>query len=135
MKRVLKSAFLPVWRLTAAIRRPFARRFDARLTHLVAFAVEQRVLPPIRQMIESSNRSMERVENSILATRRSAETLAEDVDLALESLSREVIRLQGQVEMLQRTIEDTGLRVRNGLVVVGDSDVFGDSEGERARVG
>lgn len=135
MKRLIKSALKPFWRLTTPIRRPLARRVDARLTHLVAFAVEARLMPPLRQMIESSNRSMERLEGSILATRRSAEVLAEDVDVALEGISRELIRLQGQVELLQRTVEATGLRVRNGLVVVGDPDAFDEADADRAKVG
>jgi hypothetical protein len=82
--------------MSAPIRRPLIRKFDHHMMHLVG----PLMLPPPPPAVPA------------------------DLDLALNSVVRELARLQAQVEILQQQIEDlqssdrVGLRPESRLSVV-----------------
>ena len=138
VKRLIIRAVRPFWKMSAVIRRPIARRLDSRLNHMIAVAIRSQLLPTIQESLDSSSRTLERVERSVGAASRSAEVMAADIDLMLESVVREVSRLQVQVESLQDLVEHAVLPARNGLLLVEgseDESVAWPAERERSKVG
>jgi hypothetical protein len=59
------------------------------------------MVPPILEVLAASEARLERIEGLIIRAERSASTLAEEVDLVLGGLTREVFRLQAQVQQLR----------------------------------
>ncbi len=75
-------------------------RFDARVVRLVTMTIEDRMVPPIaRGDFSETEARLGRIEELLIRADRSASTLAEEVDLVLNGLSREIFRLQAQVEV------------------------------------
>lgn len=117
MKRLLKSVMRSAWRATSPIRRPIARKVHgtlvragvAALAQAEAVAVHERVLPPLYWGFEAS----------IEATHHAARALSADTSLVLNSVVRELARLQMQVEVLQQIVQENG-RAHNGLTLVGE---------------
>lgn len=107
MKRFLKAILSACWRWTAPVRGPLVRRFDAHLAAAVAPAI--RVEPPPR------------VDESLLR----------EVDLALNSLIREVVRLQMQLEALRPADEQVEGEPGSLKLLAGDAA----GPADRARVG
>ena len=136
MKRLIKRAFRPFWNLTGPIRRPIARKLDSRLNHMIAVAIRAQLLPTIQASLDSSARSLERLESSLGAANHSAHLMACDLDLMLGSVVREVARLQGQVDAIQDLVENAVATGRSGLALVergGDGDW--STAVERSKVG
>lgn len=143
MKQLLKRTVKKAWQLTAAVRRPIARRIDARLHRIVVQALQTS-----QQMNEASSgaasarrdqphhdqthHAFMRVEHSLGAMHEKVDRYSTEVDLVLNSLVREISRLQIQVETLQDALDDARTRRPLGLSVVDDS---GPETQRRSRVG
>jgi hypothetical protein len=67
--------------------------------------IEQQVTAPLRETSEGVARNLERIESSCAASSRATR----ETDLLLDGLVREVVRLQMQVECLQRLVAPHGL--------------------------
>jgi hypothetical protein len=133
VKRLLKKAVRPLWRLTAPIRRPIARRLDARVQQMISLALRQEVLPSIQASLDASAHAMGRLEASIGAANHSALTLATDMDLMLGSVIREIARLQVQVDAIDDTLAHILVPGRSSLSIVEQDE--DSAHVERARVG
>ncbi len=131
LKRLVKVAVKPFWKLSSPVRRPIARKLDARLNHMVAVALQTQLMPQLRGSLDASEQSLGRLEASIGHANHSAQALATEMDLMVGSLIREVARLQAQVDTLQDLVEHAVSSGR-GLTVVSDDE---DGEAPRARVG
>ena len=99
MKHLLKQMARRLWRMSAPVRRPLIRKFDHHMMQLLVARRRSPMPPPAAPA---------------------------DFDLALNSVVRELGRLQMQVEILQQQIEDLqssdrdGARLENRLSVVGE---------------
>jgi hypothetical protein len=80
------------------------------------------MMPTLVEALASSGDRLERIERSIASADRAATNLAEEVDLVLNGLSREIFRLQAQLEQLQRRLDDEARFATNGLSIVKASD-------------
>lgn len=121
MNRIVKAFCKVIWRLSSPIRRPLAARFDARVANLVAGTVHNRVLPELIHPLSITLRRLERIEETLARADRSAAMMAEEVDLVLNGLSREIFRLQAQVETLQSFVGDDLRGSNTGLSIVHES--------------
>ncbi len=138
MKRLVQTVVRAAWRAMSPIRVPLTRRFHdelvragvAALAQAEAVAVHERVLPPLYWGFEAQ----------IAATHQSARALSADTSLVLNSVVRELARLQMQVEILQQIVQENG-RAHAGLSIVGEAgqgrEAFTprDRPEERMRVG
>ncbi len=122
MKRILSKVLRSCWRITGPVRRPLVARFDSRVSRLVSDTVNARMMPTLVEALASSGDRLERIERSIASADRAATNLAEEVDLVLNGLSREIFRLQAQLEQLQRRLDDEARFATNGLSIVKASD-------------
>jgi hypothetical protein len=127
MKRLLKSVARSGWRLTGPIRRPIGRKVDAKLARVVATTVDAIVREQIQAQLHPW---LDAIEQNIWQGRGQANAHADETNLTLDSLVREIGRLQMQVEVLQQLLSDHSERP-GGLSIVGDGEPF---EG-RAKVG
>ena len=138
MKRLIKRAIKPFWRMTAPLRRPIVRKIDAKVHAIVANSIRMEVLPTIEASLASSTRVLERLEGSIGAANHTAHTMACDMDLMLGSVIREVARLQAQVDAMDEAFGRAVSPGRTGLSLL-DSDDDGEPYArptiERAKVG
>ncbi len=121
MKRIFALVFKFFWRLSSPIRKPLLARFDARVSRLVSDTVNARMMPTLVEALASSGHRLERIERSIAGADRAASHLAEEVDLVLNGLSREIFRLQAQLELLQRRLDEESRFNANGLSILRDS--------------
>ena len=128
MKRIIRWFIGPVWWASTSLRRGLMGRFDARVVRLVSWTIEKRMVPPILDALSASEARLERIEELIARADRSASTMAEEVDLVLSGLSREIFRLQTQVEMLRRDAQPAV----GGLSLLSESE---DAPSECSRVG
>ena len=139
MKRIIKRMLAALWRAASPVTRPLAARFDARITGIIEGAMVSRMTPTIIQALAVSEHRLERIEGTLARADDSLAALAEEMDLVLNGMSREVFRLQAQVEMLQRSLADQGRVVSGGLSIVDDScdeaPVRRPAQAERSRVG
>jgi hypothetical protein len=122
MKRIFALVYRTLWRLTWPLRRPLMKRFDARISQLISDTVNARMMPTLVEALAASGQRLERIERSLAGADRAATCLAEEVDIVLNGLSREIFRLQAQVELLQRQLEDDSRFSLNGLSIVDESD-------------
>jgi hypothetical protein len=99
MKRVLKTLVRPLWRISAPARRPIIRKFDQHMMQL---------LQPLARPVEH---------------RPGAPA---DLELVLNSVVRELCRLQVQVEVLQQQIDDLQSSVRDGARAESRLSVMGE---------
>lgn len=130
MKRMIKSVVRSGWRLTGPIRRPLGRKLDSKLTHAVAIVVDSIVREQIQAQIHPR---LDGLDLNVWQGRGEANAHATEVNLTLDSLVREIGRLQMQIESLQDLLaerEATG----EGLSVV-DGAYLDDFPGDRAKVG
>jgi hypothetical protein len=143
MKSVLNNLRLAAWRGLEPIRRPFVRRLDdhvdARVKALLAAELEDRLVPTLSAALESTERSVARVDDLIA----NADRAAEETNQALSGLLAELLRLREQVEALQRVVRPgepgQDRESLDGVAFDGsDSECEpfpADSADERARVG
>ncbi len=135
MKRLIKRAVMPVWRLTAPLRRPLARRLDARLDFMISRSLETNMLPPLRHSIHV----IERLEHSVNAATHTASALASDVDMMLGSVVREIARIQIRLDLLQEEVSRPSAMTRSSLSLLETGDdgepIARSAPVERSRVG
>jgi|SRR5579885_1917529 hypothetical protein len=100
MKRLFKRMARPLWRMTGPVRRPLLRKFDDHMMQLL------RPLAPLQPMMPPAAPA--------------------DLHLVLNSVVRELARLQMQVEALQQQIDELqssdrdGARSESRLSLVGE---------------
>jgi hypothetical protein len=140
MKRIFALALDVLWRLTWPFRRPFVTKFDSRVSRLVSDTVNARMMPTLVEALAISGKRLERIEHNMASADRAANSLAEEVDLVLNGLSREIFRLQTQLELLQRRLEEDSRFSANGLSIVDESGqessfARSSAQTERSRVG
>jgi hypothetical protein len=126
MKRALKSAAKACWRLTGPARRPLGRKLDAAIVRCVSDVVHRHT--------EAIRHELKNTEHGLNLARHEVHVQGVEANLTLDSLVREIGRLQMQIEVLhqmlvEREAEDEGLSI-----------VAGDGRGPlndnaRARVG
>ncbi len=97
MKRILKRFARAGWRLTGPIRRPLGRKAEATLTRIVHDQVEGAVRPRFDLLLHVMN-----------TARQEAHANRVETNLVLDSLVREITRLQLRVESLQEALEGAG---------------------------
>jgi hypothetical protein len=114
MKRIIGLVTRPLWRISAPVRRPLAARLDGRVHGLSAASPNIRLTPPIVEALAGSSKRLERLEERLERVDRAASNMVEEADLVFNGLSREIFRLQAQVEMLQKRLE--------GMEKAGQSD-------------
>lgn len=90
MKLWIKRVLAAAWRATSPVRRPLVRRLNLSIETILIQALRAHVTP-----------SLDRVEGAVKAS-------AEEADLVLNNLIRELDRLQWQVELLQQGARDRG---------------------------
>lgn len=124
LKRLARAVARPLWRLSAPIRRPLARRFDERLTRIVENSIRTHwnhvhvsLDPPDLGSVETLVLEMTA---SLSMARQIAEHHAEESTLLMDGLVREVARLQLQLESLSELVEE--LRGGSSLMLVGNED-------------
>jgi hypothetical protein len=138
MKRIFALVYKGLWRLTWSVRRPLVKRFDDRISRLISDTVNARMMPTLVEALAASGHRLERIERSIAGADRAATNLAEEVDLVLNGLSREIFRLQSQLELLQRRLEEDSRFSVNGLSIIdesGEESPLHRPASERSRVG
>ena len=121
MKRIALWISQPFWRATSPFRRTFLSRFDDRVTELVSGTVNARMMPQLIEALAICIHRLERIEDSLGRVDRAASGMAQEVDLVLNGLSREIFRLQAQVEILQRNLNDEALAIGGRLTLVTES--------------
>ena len=113
MKRKLKQALGILWRKSATVRGPILRKIDRRADALITQAVKEQLVPVTNRLDHSAS-------------------LAYETNLMLNSLVREVARLQMQIEVLQNVLDDATAE-QSGLSIVADGE--DGRAGERMLVG
>lgn len=103
MKRLLKSILKGAWGKTAVVRRPIVRRLDAHVERVL----DRSVRTPVIEAVQASTHA--------------TQVLAFDMNLVLNSVVRELARLQLQVEALQQLAEESAAD-RSHLSVVAPGD-------------
>jgi hypothetical protein len=137
MKRIIQWFVTPFWRASTPVRRALMGRFDARVVRIVSMTIEDRMLAPILETLSETEARLKRIEELLIRADRSASTLAEEVDLVLNGLTREIFRLQAQVESLRKGDEEVVV----GLTLLAEPDDAEPSSRsevapiERSRVG
>ncbi len=121
MKRIFKLAFKAVLRLTSPVRRPIMARVDARLSALVSGTVNARMMPPIIEALAVSGHRLERIEATLARADRSVAELGGEIDLVLNGLSREIFRLQAQVDGLREALREDARDTVDGLSIVDET--------------
>ncbi len=128
MIKLLKTILRPFWRMTAPLRRPLVRKVDNHLIRLISLAshemivhachhaalegsriasceaIGEHALPPILPRLDEMRGTLGRIEESVNIGRHIAHEHASDTNLLLDSLVREVTRLQMQIELMRRTV-------------------------------
>jgi hypothetical protein len=127
MKRLLKAIARAIWRLTGPFRRPVVRRLDNHLSRLVDGSIEGRVVPRLEAIaaalarIEGFEGGLRGVEHAINVARCTSDAHAADANLLMDSVVRELARLQMQVEVLQQAVQE-GVGAGDGLSIVGQAE-------------
>jgi hypothetical protein len=135
MKALLKAIARPFWRGLAPLRQRIATKFDQHLTHLVTVVVHEHVVASTLPRLDEARSSLGRIETSVNTGRSISENVAADTNLLLDSLVREMGRLQMQIEALHDALEDARQEERLGLVSEnGDDQPIGEIR-ERMRAG
>jgi hypothetical protein len=137
MKRLIKRALKPFWRLTGPIRRPIVRKIDAKIHAMIATSIRTEILPTVESSLGATARVLERLEGSIGSANHTAQSMACDMDLMLGSVIREVSRLQAQVDAIDEAVGRALSPGRSGLSLLDDDGAgpYARPAVERARVG
>jgi hypothetical protein len=102
MKRLIKKMLKAMWQKTAFLRRPIVRRLDHKLDAILQQVIEKNLATTLQRFETTNN------------------CLIYEVNLVLNSVVRELARLQMEVETLQQMVEDLGSH-RSGLSIVSDN--------------
>ena len=129
MKSMFKRMLGAAWRGLGPIRRPLLRKWDDHLRSVLApvidSAIEERLRPPLEAtrwaIGEAIARNNDFRDESVLFHRNSTR-VAHETDLALNSLVREVVRLQMQLEHLQQLARAPGPEPSGALSLVEADD-------------
>ncbi len=121
IKRIAKFVLKRAWRMTGPMRRPLMRRFDARVSTLVSNTVNSRILPELIPPLGLALERLERIEQSLSRADRATSAMTEEIDLVLNGVSREIFRLQVQVETLQRIVNQEIRHAGLGLSLVAET--------------
>jgi hypothetical protein len=106
MKRLVKSAARRAWGWTSPVRRPANRKATALVAGVIEPALRDEVHPRLDHLIRGQS-----------TLRTEVGTYRNETNLLLDSLVREVSRLQDQVETLQGLLlESLDSRDRLGVV-------------------
>jgi hypothetical protein len=116
MKALLKAIVRPFWNLLRPLRRRIATRFDQHLTHLVTVALQEHVLGSTLPRFDLMAENLRQVETTVKIGRSVSENMAADTNILLDSVVRELARLQMQVEALHDALDE--LRGNEGLALV-----------------
>src|ERR1700730_10494443 len=101
MKRLIKRMLKAMWQKTAFLRRPITRRVEHRFNVMLQRVIETNLAGTLERFENKNN------------------CLVYDVNLALNSVVRELARLQREVETLQQMLEESTTH-RSGLSIVGE---------------
>lgn len=112
MKQLLKRVARKAWNLTAPVRRPIVRKVHQGLTQVLQVAVTD----PIQNRLNG-------LEAGVNLARHEVQVQGEETNLNLDSLVREVARLQWQIEAMQIAMAEREAQ-EGGLSVLdrGDAD-------------
>lgn len=91
MKTLLNRGFKKLWGWSAPLRRPIARKVDGHLHAATSRTIQEQVTP-----------ALDRVETALQVSHE----ITRDMDRALNSLVRELARLQMQVEILEQSMKE-----------------------------
>ena len=97
MKTAVKSVLGGIWRAGAPVRRPFTRAY-------ARFLANQQIRL-FAHLEGQEQRIHEQIQQLSVIQHQMHRDLATDLELSLDSIVRELARLQMQVEVLQRTVE------------------------------
>ncbi|HEV3165810.1 MAG TPA: hypothetical protein VGZ22_17410 [Isosphaeraceae bacterium] len=126
MKQLLKRILKALWRGVAPVRRPIVRKLDHHVDGLLTQAIHGQLVPVLHKL-----------ENAVNSSTHATQVLSYDMNLVLNSVVREVARLQMQIEILQHIAHDA-LPTPNSLSLVGEADdgsTLENGDGERMKVG
>lgn len=115
MKRLLKRFLLAIWNGTGFLRRPIEGRISNRALALQTQVAREEVLPPILQRIDGMNHGFH----------VKLDEFSHETNLLLDSLIREIARLQTRIETLEAAIDEANDR-RAPLSLVGESSTATD---------
>ena len=121
MKRIAKFVLKRAWRLAAPLRRPLVRRIDARISMLVSNTVNSRILPELVPPLGLILERLERIELTLARADGATAAMTEEIDLVLNGLSREIFRLQVQVEALRRIVDQESRHAGPGLSLIAET--------------
>lgn len=128
MKRLIKRAAKGAWNLTGPLRRPIMRRVDAKLQRVISNAVVSSrdatgVSPEsLRHHIDATERAFEHLQYSLGALHHKTDQASTEIDIVLNTLVREIARLQQQVDALHDAVDAATSNRAIGLAVVADSE-------------
>jgi hypothetical protein len=122
MKQALRTVARPFWWLTRPLRRPLVAKSNNHISQLVSNVIQEHALGPILPRLDAQVPALERIESSVQAARAVGDAHAAETNLLLDSLVREVARLQMQVESLREAIGEIALPERLTLVAASDDD-------------
>jgi hypothetical protein len=98
MKRIIKSIARRVWRALDPLRRPLLRKFT--------YQVNRSVIPDVEDRLDRHTKVVLGRLEPIEARCKYAEAFVQELSLVLDSMVRELTRLQSQVEGLHERIEE-----------------------------
>lgn len=122
MKRVAKAIGRTCWRATGPVRRPIARKFQGTITRLVTQALHEHIAGPVLPRLDELRAAAKNHELGLNLARHEVNMQGVETNLALDSLVREVARLQLMIEALQQAVEERAAAPGDGLSVVGAED-------------
>ncbi|MBX6311668.1 MAG: hypothetical protein IRY99_01900 [Isosphaeraceae bacterium] len=120
MKQMLRAVIRALWRASAPLRRPLVRKIDAKVMQAVGVAIQAEV-QPIRQQLQEIPAGLRGLELALNHARYVTDNHLSDTNLVLDSVVRELARLQRQIEILQEMVQD-GAVASARLSVVGEPE-------------
>lgn len=106
MKRLFKGLARSIWRLTGPVRRPLRRKVDHYVSTMLCQALDDRVRNAVLPRLDQHHAVLGRLEVSLNQGRQAHEIHATDANVLLDSLVRELMRLQIQIEDLRSTVDE-----------------------------
>lgn len=125
MKRVLKAVGRSCWRATGPVRRPIAGKFRGMIAGMLTQALQEQVAGPVLPRLDELREAARNHELGLNLARHEVEVQGVETNLALDSLVREVARLQLMIEALQQSIEERSASSDDGLSLVRAEDEAG----------